>query len=78
MLFRRPPRVPDPGQKVLLLGVDGVWRGGFRAVSGPLSAPRGGIIVRVAEEGEYRSAGIEDRPVVSVPWPIEDVRVEEG
>lgn len=77
MFLRRPPRVPDPGQKVMLLGPDGVWRGGFRAVSGPLSARSGGIIIRVAEEGEYRWAKLEGRPAVSMPWPLEDLKVEE-
>jgi hypothetical protein len=49
MFRRRKPQVPDPGQKVALL-VEGEWRGGFRAVSGPLTGKHGGIEILVAEE----------------------------
>ena len=43
----------DPGQRVLLLSEDGSRIEGFRAVSGPLTAETGGVILRVAIEEEY-------------------------
>ena len=52
MTFRknRPPLVPDPGQQVDLLAENGETLHGFRAVSGPLSYERGGVVVWVATE----------------------------
>ena len=52
----RPPLVPDPGQRVLLLSEDGSRIEGFRAVSGPITTETGGIIIRVAIEEEYRDS----------------------
>ena len=52
----RPPLVPDPGQQVDLLAENGETLRGFRAVSGPLSYERGGVVVWVATEAEYRDS----------------------
>ncbi|QYJ15727.1 hypothetical protein Rxycam_01555 [Rubrobacter xylanophilus DSM 9941] len=71
---KRRPEVPDPGQRVSLLGPDGRWRDGFVAVSGPLSDDRYGVVVRVAEEGEYREARREGRRPVWMPWPLDRMR----
>ncbi len=77
MFFHRPPRIPDPGQRVMLLGYDEIWRGGFWAVSEPFTSTGGEVVMRVAEEGEYRAAKRGNRPAVGVIWPIERMRVEE-
>ena len=71
----RPPLVPDPGQRVLLLSEDGSHIEGFRAVSGPLTAETGEIIIRVATEEEYRDSTKEGRRPVSMAWPAEMVKV---
>ena len=47
----RPPLVPDPGQQVDLLAENGETLRGFRAVSGPLSYERGGVVVWVVGIG---------------------------
>ena len=65
----RPPLVPDPGQRVVLL-IEG-----FRAVSGPLTTETGGIVIRVAIEEEYRDSMREGRRAVSMAWPAEMVEV---
>jgi len=71
----RPPLVPDPGQQVDLLAENGQILNGFRAVSGPLSYERGGVVVWVATEAEFRDAKRERRPAVSMPWPAGKVTV---
>ncbi len=71
----RPPLVPDPGQRVLLLSEDGSRIEGFRAVSGPLTTETGEIIIRVAIEEEYRTSTREGRSAVSMAWPAEMVEV---
>ncbi len=71
----RPPLVPDPGQQVLLLSEDGSRIEGFRAVSGPISAETGEIIIWVAIEEEYRESRREGRRAVSMAWPAEKVEV---
>src|SRR4028119_1263425 len=58
----RPPLVPDPGQQVDLLAENGRTLHGFRAVSVPLSHERGGVVVWVATEAEFRDAKREGRP----------------
>lgn len=68
--------MPDPGQKVALL-VEGEWRGGFRAVSGPLTGKEGDIVVLVAEEEEYRVSRLADRRPVRMAWPVDGLRIEE-
>ena len=72
---RRPPKVPDPGQRVRLLGPDGAWRGGFAAVSGPLSDERYGVVVKVAEEREFLASDHRGRPPVSMSWPLEMLEI---
>lgn len=67
--------MPDPGQQVRLLGEDGMWREGFRAISGPLTAGNGEIVVWVAEEGEYRIAGLEGRSAVGILWPVDRLEI---
>lgn len=74
-LFKRPPRVADPGQHVDLRTEDGSWREGFRALSGPWTAETGGVVILVATEDEYRTAGREGRSAVGVPWPAGRMRV---
>jgi hypothetical protein len=69
----RPPLVPDPGQPVELLAENGETLEGFRAVTGPLTYERGGVVVWVATEVEYRDATRERRPAVSMPWPADKV-----
>lgn len=68
---KEPPRVPDPGQGVRLLGQDGKWRTGFRAVSGPLSDDFYGVVVWVAEEEEWETATLKHRPPVGMAWPLD-------
>lgn len=70
---RRAPRVPDPGQRVWIRTEQGSWRGGFRAISGPLTADNGEVIVLVAEKHEYRDAWLEDRSPIGIPLPVERV-----
>ncbi len=72
---KRPPLVPDPGQRVELLAEDGSRLTGFRAVSGPLTTDKGGVAVRVATEEEYQEARREGRRAVSMSWPIDKVLV---
>ena len=74
---RRPPEVPDPGQNVRLLGPDGAWRGGFVAVSGPLSDERYGVVVKVAEEREFLASEYQGRPPVAMTWPLERLEIED-
>jgi hypothetical protein len=57
------------------------WRGSFRAVSDPYTDEGLGVVVRIAEEGEYREAVREGRRAFGVPWPahqIEPVLPAEG
>ncbi len=72
-----PRRVPDPGQRVRLLGEDGKWRGGFRAISGPLSDENYGVIVWVAEEEEWETATLKRRAPVGMPWPLDRLLPED-
>ena len=72
---KRPPFVPDPGQRVDLLADDGSRLRGFRAVSGPLTNESGGIVVRVATEEEYQESRREGRRAVSMSWSIDRVLV---
>ncbi len=76
LLRRRSPEVPDPGQRVRLRGPDGTWRDGFVAASGPLSDERYGVIVKVAEEGEFLASEREGRRPVTLPWPLEMLEIE--
>ena len=68
--------MPDPGQRVKLRGPDGTWRAGFVAVSGPLSDERYGVVVKVAEEGEFVASERERRPTIALTWPLEMLEME--
>ena len=72
-LGKKPPLVPDPGQRVRLRTGRGRWRGRFRAVSYPYTNVLGVVVVRVAEEREYRDAVREGRRAVGVAWPAEQM-----
>ena len=72
---KKPPLVPDPGQRVELLLEDGSQRGGFVAASGPLTSDSGEIVVRVALEEEYRNSNRERRRAVSMAWPVARLEV---
>ena len=69
LFFRKkPPLVPEPGQRVRLrTRRRGCWRGSFRAVSYPYTDEGLGVVVRIAEEGDYREAIREGRPAFGVP-----------
>jgi len=57
------------------------WRGSFRAVSCPYTDDGLGVVVRIAEEEEYRKAVREGHAAFGVPWPahqIEPVSALEG
>lgn len=73
--FNRPPRVPDPGQRVLVRLTDGPWREGFRAISGPITDENGEVVVWVAEDTEYGQARAEERRPVGFRLPVERVKV---
>ena len=79
---KKPPLVPEPGQRVRLrTRRRGCWRGSFRAVSYPYTDEGLGVVVRIAEEGDYREAIREGRPAFGVPWPahqLEPVSTSEG
>ena len=77
MLFGKneTPLVPDPGQRVELLTEDGSQRGGFRAVSGPLTAGTGEIVALIATEEEWRNAQREGRRAVGILWPVVQLEV---
>jgi len=70
---KKPRLVPDPGQRVVLLGADGPPQSRFRAISGPLTTDTGGVIVWVATEDEYQDAKREGRRAVGLPWPAEQM-----
>lgn len=73
-VFDKAPRVPDPGQRVLLLENDG-WRSGYRAVSEPITAETGEVTILVAEEDEFRAARWEGRLARGKPWPVSRMTV---
>ncbi|WP_119069748.1 hypothetical protein [Rubrobacter indicoceani] len=70
---KEPPRVPDPDQRVRLLGEDEKWREGFRAISGPLSHDSYGVVVWVAEEEEWETATLKRRRPVGMAWPLDRI-----
>ncbi len=76
MRFRRKTNpIPDPGQQVRLLGHRGRWRGRYRTISGPLTDPKGEVVIWVAEEREYGEASREGRPAEGMPWPARQMEV---
>ena len=83
LFFRKkPPLVPEPGQRVRLrTRRRGCWRGSFRAVSYPYTDDGLGVVVRIAEEEEYRKAIRGGHLAFGVPWPahqLEPVSTSEG
>jgi hypothetical protein len=72
---RQPLAVPEPGQRVRLRTARGRWRGSYRAVSEPYTDKRGVVVVRVAEEEEYRAARREGRRAIGFPWPVGQVAI---
>lgn len=70
MKERRPQVVPEPGQRVRLRTARGRWRGSYRALSEPFTDEGGVVVVRVADEEEYRSARREGRSAIGMPWPV--------
>jgi hypothetical protein len=74
-LRKRPLIVPEPGQRVRLRAGRGPWRGSYRALSEPFTDERGVVVLRVAEEVEYRSATREGRHAIGTPWPVRQIAV---
>ena len=75
-LGKKPPLVPDPGQRVRLRAGRGRWRGRFRAVSHPYTDDASGVVVvRVAEEGEYQDALRKGRSILGEAWPAKQMEV---
>jgi hypothetical protein len=70
---KRPLIVPGPGQRVRLRTARGPWRGSYRAVSEPFTDEGGVVVLRVAEEEEYRAAIREGRRAIGMPWPVRQV-----
>ncbi len=66
----KPSLVPEPGQRVRLRAGRRRWRGSYRAISSPYTDEGLGVVVRVAEEGEYREAAREGRRAFGMPWPV--------
>ncbi len=76
MRFRRKTNlIPDPGQQVRLLERRGRLRGRYRTISGPLTDPKGEVVIWVAEEREYGEASREGRPAEGMPWPARQMEV---
>ncbi len=76
MRFRnRTNPIPDPGQQVRLLERRGRLRGRYRTISGPLTDPKDGVVIWVAEEREYREASREGRSAIGIPWPAGQMEV---
>lgn len=73
--FKKPPEVPDRGQRVRLLMEDGRWAGGYRAASEPVTGENGEGAIWVAEEVEFRVAQWEERIAEGELWPISKVKV---
>lgn len=73
-VFDKAPRIPDPGQRVLLLDESG-WRPGYRAVSNPITSETGEVVILVAEEEEFRSARWENRFADGISWPVSRMTV---
>ncbi len=74
-LRKRPLVVPEPGQRVRLRAGRGPWRGSYRAVSEPFTDQGGVVVLRVAEEEEYRMATREGRSAIGMPWPVRQMAV---
>ncbi len=72
---RRMSPIPDPGQQVRLLERRGRLRGRYRTISGPLTDPKDGVVIWVAEEREYREASREGRRAEGMPWPARQMEL---
>ena len=59
--FKKPPMVPDKGQRIRLLTDNGKWIGGYRAASYPVTSEDGEGAIWVAEETEFWEARFEER-----------------
>ena len=71
---KRPLAVPEVGQRVRLRTARGRrWRGSYRAVSEPYTDEGGVVVIRVAEEEEYRRATREGRHAIGIPWPVRQI-----
>ncbi len=76
MYSRETNAIPDPGQQVKLLGRRGRrLPGRYRTLSGPLTDPKDGVVIWVAEEHEYREALREGRRAIGMPWPARKMEV---
>ncbi len=75
MRFRKTNAIPDPGQQVWLLERRGRLRGRYRTISGPLSDPKDGVVIWVAEEHEYQEALHEGRRTEGMAWPVRQMEV---
>lgn len=73
-IFEKAPKVPDPEQRIQLLE-NGEWRGGYRAVSEPITAETGEVVILIAEEEEFRAARWEGRLAKGKPWPVSRMTV---
>ena len=73
--FRKKNPIPDPGQQARLLERRGRLRGRYRTISGPLTDPKDGVVIWVAEEREYREALEEGRRAVGMAWPARKMEV---
>lgn len=73
--FRKPPEVPDRGQKVRLLMEDGRWVGGYRAASEPVTGESGEGAIWVSEEVEFMAARWEGRVAEGELWSISRIKV---
>jgi hypothetical protein len=76
MYFRETNAIPDPGQQVKLLGRRGRrLPGRYRTLSGPLTDPKDGVVIWVAEEHEYQEALQEGRRAEGMSWPVRQMEV---
>ena len=75
--FRRKksPLIPDPGQKVRLRTKSRLLGGSFRAISGPITADTGEVVIWITEEEEYEASRREGRPAAGRPWPAKRMEV---
>lgn len=73
-ILDKAPKVPDPGQRILILE-NGDWRVGYRAVSEPITAETGEAMILIAEEEEFRAARWEGRLARGKPWPVSSMTV---
>ena len=68
--------IPDPGQRVKLLGRRGRrLTGRYRALSAPVTDPKDGVVIWVAEEHEYQEALHEGRRAEGLAWPVRQMEV---